>query len=183
VFDTDIVDSPVKAGIRLLYSDSWRVYPKFDAYLCRIQCFNSSICPIVERKFRVSKKSEEDILDQAESFLEDAIANIQPMIDGFKRLVDEKVDQWVAVIQKICAENRLPKKLADQIIALANNAQFLATVSCKEIKTMYDIVNLLTYYASHHPEVSDAHREHIFHIAGNIMVHNDHRCTSCGGRV
>lgn len=182
-FDSKVADSPVRAGLRLLYSDSWSVYPRFDSYICRIQCFNSAIAPIESRKFRVSKKSETEILIQAEEFIKSAVERIGPMIDGFKLLEKEKVDNWISMVKRVCEENRLPKKLNDQICAMANDPQFLATVTNQKVETMYDLVNLLTYVATHHPELTDSHREHLFAISGNIMLNNDIRCGSCGGKL
>jgi hypothetical protein len=182
-FDTHIVDSPVRAGLRILFSDSWSVYPRFDSYICRIQCLNSAITPIEKRKFRVSKKSETDILLQAQSFIDTAVKNIKPMIEGFEKLENEQVENWLSLVKKICQENKLPKKLQDMISLTANDPQFLATVSNKKIETMHDMVNLLTYVATHHPELTAVNRENLFSIAGHIMLHHDTRCDSCGGTL
>lgn len=182
-FATNVNDSPVRAGVRILYSDSWAVFPRFDAYLCRIACFNSAITPIVSKKFRISKKSDSDVLIQAQEFIEEAMSQIQPMIDGFEDLQKIKVEKWASLVKRVCEENRLPKKIYDLIIEMASDPQFLATVTNQRIETMYDLVNLLTYFATHHPEITDAHREHIFSISGNIMLYQDTRCNSCGGRT
>jgi hypothetical protein len=180
-YDTHIVDSPVRAGLRVLYSDAWSVFPKFDSYLCRIACFNSAITPISSKKFRVSGKSSGELVEQSREYVREAITQIQPMLDGFAHLAEVEVTNFISLIGKICAENGLPKKLRTLIIESVDNQQFKATVS-GEMRTMYDVINLLTWVASH-ANVTDAHREHLFAIAGSAMVHNTTRCDSCGGAV
>jgi hypothetical protein len=180
-YDTHVVDSPVRAGLRVLYSDAWSVFPRFDSYLCRIACFNSAITPIVSKKFRVSGKSSTELIEQSKEYVTEAVGNIQPMLDGFARLAEVEVTNFISLIGKICAENNLPKKLKTLIIESVDNQQFKATVS-GEMRTMYDVINLLTWVASH-ANVTDAHREHLFAIAGSAMVHNTTRCDSCGGSI
>jgi hypothetical protein len=180
-YDTHIVDSPVRAGLRVLYSDAWSVFPRFDSYLCRIACMNSAITPISSKKFRVSGKSGSELIEQSKEYVTAAVQQIQPMIDGFAHLAEIEVTNFISLIGKICAENNLPKKLKNLIIESVDHQQFKATVS-GEMRTMYDVINLLTWVASH-ADITDAHREHLFAIAGSAMVHNTTRCDSCGGSI
>lgn len=180
-YDTHIVDSPVRAGLRVLYSDAWSIFPKFDSYLCRIACLNSAITPITSKKFRVSGKSSGELVEQSREYVKEAVSQIEPMISGFANLAEIEVSNFISLIGKICAENGLPKKLRTLIIESVDNQQFKSTVS-GEMRTMYDVINLLTWVASH-TDVTDAHREHLFAIAGSAMVHNTTRCDSCGGAV
>lgn len=180
-YDTHIVDSPVRAGLRVLYSDAWSVFPRFDSYLCRIACLNSAITPISSKKFRVSGKSSAELIEQSQEYVTEAFAQVQPMLDGFANLAEIEVTNFISLIGKICAENGLPKKLKNLIIESVDNQQFKSTVS-GEMRTMYDVINLLTWVASH-ANVTEAHREHLFAIAGSAMVHNTTRCDSCGGAV
>lgn len=180
-YDTHIVDSPVRAGLRVLYSDAWSVFPRFDSYLCRIACLNSAITPISSKKFRVSGKSSAELVEQSQAYVNEAIAQVRPMIDGFANLAEIEVTNFISLIGKICAENGLPKKLKNLIVESVDHQGFRSTVS-GEMRTMYDVINLLTWVASH-ADVTDAHREHLFAIAGSAMTHNTTRCDSCGGAV
>lgn len=180
-YDTHIVDSPVRAGLRVLYSDAWSAFPRFDSYLCRIACMNSAITPISSKKFRVSGKSSGELIEQSKEYVTTAISQIQPMLDGFAELAEIEVTNFISLIGRICAENSLPKKLKNLIIESVDNQQFKSTVS-GEMRTMYDVINLLTWVASH-ADVTDAHREHLFAIAGSAMVNKTTRCESCGGSV
>jgi len=180
-YDTHIVDSEVRAGLRVVYSDAWSVFPKFDSYLCRIACLNSAVTPIVSRKFRVNGKSSSELIEQSREYITSAVGQIQPMLDGFANLANIEITNFISLIGKICTENGLPNKLKNLILESVDNQQFKSTVS-GEMRTMYDVINLLTWVASH-ANLTDAHREHLFAIAGSAMVHNTTRCDSCGGSV
>jgi hypothetical protein len=182
-FDQSIVDSPVKAGIRMLYSDSWSIAPKFDSYLCRIECFNSAIAPIMNRKFRMANKSENEILEQTKMFVEQSVKQIPIMLKGFEDLNNQKVDNWTSLVRRICVENQLPHKLCEKLIIYADKPQFKATVTNKKIATMYDVINLFTYVGTHDTMITPEQREHLFSIAGNCMLTKSTRCVSCGGSV
>lgn len=181
LYDTHVVDSPVRAGLRVVYSDSWSVAPKFDSYLCRIACFNSAITPIANKKFRVNGKSSIEIVQQCVEYIDTAIAQIQPMIDGFAELANQEITNFISLIARICSENGLPNKIRELIIASVDNQQYQSTVS-GEMRTMYDVINLITWVASH-SDITDEHKEHLFAIAGSVMVHNTIRCDSCGGSI
>lgn len=180
--DRTVVNSPVHAGLRMLFSDSWSVFPKFDAYLCRIECLNAAFAPLSSKKFRVAGHSRQEVLDQAEEFATESVARIPDMIDGFAALVDQPVDHPLQVIRKICAENRLPKKIVDLLLETILDPVYRSTLPGGEVESMHDIVNLFTFVATHKSaHLPEIHREHLFEISGSIMLYNQTRCVSCGG--
>jgi len=181
-FDQNVIDSPVRGGIRIVHSDSWSVFPRFDAYLYRVLCTNGLISPLEHRKFRVSGKSEDDVLEQVKEFVTIALQQIPAMFDGFLALEGLKIENFTAMIRKICVENRLPKKIREILVETSVTPEFKATIR-NNIHTMYDLVNLFTYVASHNTDLSEAHREHLHEIAGNMTLHQSTRCGSCGGSV
>lgn len=181
-FDQTIIDSPVRGGLRVVHSDAWTVFPRFDAYLYRVLCTNGLISPLEHRKFRVSGKSESEVLDQVREFVSIALQQIPAMFEGFLALEDLKVENFVSFIRKICLENKLPKKIREILIETSATPEFKSTVR-GGIKTMYDVVNLLTYVASHNDSLSEAHREHLHSIAGSLTLTQSARCNSCGGAV
>lgn len=182
-YDTDVIDSKVKAGIRLLYSDSWKVYPRFDASLCRIACFNSALAPLTKRSFRVSGKNEQEIIDYAVSLTRESIAKIPEMLSGFALLDREPIENFLVYLKSVCRDNKIPKSVQQTLIEAASSPEFLATASRSHIETLYDVANLFTYVASHVRNLGDNHRDMLFSVAGNLMLTQDHRCGSCGTTI
>jgi hypothetical protein len=182
-FDKQIVDSGVRGGLRFLHSDSWSLFPRFDTYIYRVLCTNGAVSPLEHKKFRVSGKSELEILTQVRSYVKTSLEQIPTMLEGFLESQNVVVDNFVALIGRICVENKLPKKLRDLLVNTAATPEFLSTIQGQKITTLHDIVNLFSYVASHSKSISAEHREHLASIAGNIMLHNSTRCVSCGGVV
>lgn len=181
--DQTIIDSPVRGGLRTLHSDSWKVFPRFDTYIYRVICTNGAISPLSHKKFRVSGKSEFEILDQVRSFTQQSLEQIPQMFEGFLLLEKTEVDNAAHLIRRICSENKLPKKVADLLIESMENPWYQETVR-GPIQSMYDVVNLITWVASHNSdELTESVREHLFAIGGNLMLHQSTRCNSCGGVV
>jgi hypothetical protein len=181
-FDQDVIDSPVRGGLRTVHADSWSVFPRFDTYLYRVICTNGALSPLSHRKFRVSGKSEDEILQQVKEFVTISLQQIPDMFNGFLALENSHVDNYRNLVRKVCLENKLPRKVRELIEDTASDPLFLSTIR-GSINSMYDVVNLLTYVASHSQEISETHAEHLLSIAGNIMLHNSIRCVSCGGVV
>lgn len=182
-FDTKIVDSVVQGGMKFIFSDSWSVFPSFDTYLYRLVCSNGMTSPVRGNKLRVSGKSKTEIMSVAKDFIEKSVLQIPDMIDGLQALVDDEVTNVASTIRRICLENRLPNKLYVTLMEWAERQEFLATIPHNRIQTMHDIINLLTYVASHNRDISDDHREHLFNIGGSAALHHTTRCGSCGSSV
>lgn len=181
-FETNVKDSLVRAGIRFLHSDTWNLFPRFDSYLCRIACLNSTLAPLAHKKFRVANKSESEVLDQVRGFVKDSLDQIPLMIQGFGELADETVDNFVGVITNICHKNKIPKKIKNILIETSRSPLFLSTISHTSITNLYDLVNLFTYVATH-IDGARTHREQLMMIAGNLMLNKSDTCSTCGNEI
>jgi hypothetical protein len=181
-YNQHVVDSEVRGGMKMVFSDSWTVAPRFDTYLYRVLCLNGMVSPLEARKFRISGKGEDEILEQVREFVKISLEHIPNMYHGFLALEQEQVHNFISLLRKICKENKLPKKIADLLIETADSPEFKSTIR-NRINSMYDIVNLLTYVGTHNHVISEQHREHLMEIAGNITLKGDTRCTSCGSSI
>jgi hypothetical protein len=147
-YTQDVVDSEIRGGLRMVYSDAWTVAPKFDTYLYRVRCTNGLVSPIAGRKFRVAGKSEMELIQQVREYVAVSLDQMPNMFAGFLDLELQKVDNWIATVRKICLENKLPKKVADILVATADMIEFKMTIR-GGIHSMHDVVNLFTYVATH----------------------------------
>ena len=181
-FTQHVVDSEIRGGLRIVYSDSWAMTPKFDTYLYRVMCTNGLVSPLAGKKFRIAGKSEEELLSQVREYIKTSLEQMPTMFQGFLDLEEQKVENWIATVRKIILENKLPKKLADILIMTADTVEFKMTIRGR-IESMHDIVNLITYVGTHNREISDAHREALMEIAGHMTVHSAARCYGCGSKV
>lgn len=180
---TEIEDSPVYGGVRFIHSDSWNVFPRFDSYLLRLICTNGMTSPLHNQKFRVSGKSPTEILHNSEELVLKAIDQVPMMLSGFASLQKEKIDNYRSIVRKICQENKLPNKLMNVLLDAAEKPEFKTTISDRQITSMFDVINLITFVASHNSEISDSHREHLLSIAGSAALLHTTRCESCGGNL
>lgn len=171
------------AGLSLVHSDSWMVAPRFDSYLLRLVCTNGQTRPVSGRKFRVTGSDREGILEQVGQFTEISVENLELMIAGYERLRDQHVDNVARIVQRICQENNLPSKVREALILTMQSPTFLATMPESNMGTMFDVVNLLTWVATHNQEIPDNHRMHLREIAGSISATGETRCESCGSSV
>jgi hypothetical protein len=76
-----------------------------------------------------------------------------------------------------------PQRLANNLLDTAGNQSFLNTLPGNRLSTMFDIVNLLTYVASHEGEVTDANREALLEAGGQIALSHADRCGTCGSNL
>lgn len=171
------------AGLALVHSDSWVVAPRFDSFLLRLVCTNGQTRPVTGRKFRVSGNDRESILEQVGQFTEIAVDQLEQMIRGYELLRHNRVENASRIISRICQENKLPSKVREALILAQSSPNFLATLDEDAMSTMFGIVNLLTWVATHNLEVSEGHRNHLREIAGQISATGDTRCDSCGSAV
>lgn len=181
--EAKVIDSPVQGGIRFLFSDSWKTFPKFDTYLYRLICTNGMVSPVQQGKFRVSGKSRDEVLSETKEFVLRSVDQIPKMIEGFAILAEDEISNISLALKKICNENGLPNKIYNMLMEWSTKPDFLATVPNHEISDMYGIINLITYVASHNTDLSESHREHLFAIGGNAALNHTTRCGSCGGSV
>lgn len=182
-FDTKVVDSIVQGGMKFIFSDSWSVFPSFDTYLYRLVCSNGMTSPVKGNKLRVSGKSRGEIISVAKDFISKSVLQIPAMIEGLQSLADHEVSNVAATLKKICLENRLPNKIYIMLMEWSQKQDFLATIPDGNITTMHDIINLITYVASHNRDITEDHREHLFNIGGSAALHQTTRCVSCGSTV
>lgn len=171
------------AGLSLVHSDAWVVAPRFDSYMLRLVCTNGMTTPVTGRKFRVSGSDRESILEQVGQFTDIAVDNLASMIQGYERLRDQTVQNVSRLIDRICKENRLPSKVREVLILTQTSQGFLSTMNSSTLDSMHDVVNLLTWVATHNSEINESHRQHLREIAGNISTTGNTRCDSCGSAV
>lgn len=179
----EVLGSEVRGGIRVVYSDSWNVFPKFDTYLYRLICSNGMMAPLSHTKFRVSGKSSKEILTNIDKYASNSLERLNDMLDGFVHLQEQKIDKTNTTIKRICNENKLPKKVSRILIDWSEKPEFLATIRNSRISDMHDLVNLFTYVGSHNFALTDEVRERLMTIGGHAALYNTTRCTSCGGVV
>lgn len=170
-------------GLSVVHSDSWHVAPRFDTFALRLACTNGMTVPVAGRKFRVSGKSEEDLFIQVEEFSQAAFEQIAALAAGFEALRSQRVENVNKLINKICQENKLPRKVREILLSTLGSASFLATLTDGNVSSMYDVANLLTWVGSHSTELSEDHRLHLQMIAGSISTTGDTRCSHCGSTV
>lgn len=182
-YDTTVVDSIVQGGMKFVFSDSWSVFPSFDTYLYRLVCSNGMTSPVRGNKLRVSGKSKAEIISVAKDFISKSVLQIPAMIEGLQSLADHEISNVPATLRKICLENRLPNKIYIMLMEWSQKQDFLATIPDGSITTMHDIINLITYVASHNRDITEDHREHLFNIGGSAALHQTTRCISCGSTV
>ncbi len=181
-FDTTVGNSQVRAGLRVRFSDSWAVTPRFDSYLCRIACMNSALVGLSDRKFRVSGHSAGELIAQTREFSHEALLAVPNMVHGFELLLEQKVTNYVNVVTRICAENKIPRKVRQMLLEAAHDSEFRRTLENDNLGTMYDITNLFTFVASHWQDaLTEANILQLFEVAGNLMLTEQQRCGSCGG--
>lgn len=179
-WDTEVLDSPIRAGIRLVHSDAWAVFPRFDAYLWRLVCSNGMVEGLDNMKFRVSGKNEQEIITNVRSYVAQSIEKIPAMIEGFAALANHRVEALIPTIRRIAKEWNLSQKVVNILIEVAQGHPFLSTISNREIRNMNDLVNLFTYVGSHNDQISPAVRERLLEIGGALTLDEHHRCVSCG---
>lgn len=182
-FDTKVVDSVVQGGMKFVFSDSWSVFPSFDTYLYRLICSNGMTSPVRGNKLRVSGKSKHEIIAVAKDFIQKSVLQIPDMISGLQMLADDEVTNVPSTVRRICLENRLPNKIYTMLLEWSDKQDFLATIPNHRISTMHDIINLITYVASHNTDLTEEHRDHLFNIGGSAALHHTTRCNSCGSSV
>lgn len=182
-YDTKVVDSVVQGGMKFIFSDSWSVFPSFDTYLYRLICSNGMTSPVRGNKLRVSGKSRGEIISVSKEFISKSVLQIPDMIAGLQMLADDEVTNVASTIRRICLENRLPNKIYTILMEWSDRQDFLATIPNHRVQTMHDIINLITYVASHHRDITEDHRDHLFNIGGSAALHHTTRCTSCGSSV
>ena len=173
----------VYGGLRLIYSDSWSVFPRFDAFLWRELCSNGMIEPINSRKFRVSGGTTEEILRQVEEFAQISLEKLPDMIKAFKALLGEVVKNWETTLNRICIEHKVPNKVRERIRFWAVQPEFLITISNEKIENMHDLVNLITYAGTHDYELTEDNREALLEIAAYLVMSHEDRCGSCGSAI
>ena len=170
-------------GIKVVYSDSWRVHPTIDSYIWREICSNGMINEIEKKKFRVTGSSHDDVIRQVRDFSRIAIEKIPDLFDSFENLLTEQVSDYVKTIRMIVLEYKLPNKVFDRLMFWAVSPDFLETISGGKITNMNDIVNLITYAGSHDGELTDEIRNRLLEIGGNLTLSHHERCGTCGSAV
>jgi hypothetical protein len=180
-YQESIDGSNLFGGMRVSFSDSWVRNPVLDTYIWRELCSNGMIDELDGHKFRVSGKSEDQILAQIADYASLSLEKIPVLFDNFKKLLLESVDDYQKIVARICTEYRLPSKVKDRLLYYAVDPNFLITISNQEIVNMHDIVNLLTYVGTHDVEgTTEENRERLLSIAGSLTLSHDERCGSCG---
>lgn len=169
-------------GLKVVFSESWSVFPQFDAYIWRELCANGMIDTLQGHKFRVSGKNEQQILEQVDAFAKLSIAKLPELYENFEKLLTESVGDYKKLIFRLCQEYKLPNKVRERLLFWAEQPEFLITISNQKIENMHDIVNLVTYAASHDtpPTMSPENAAVLMAIAGSITQKHDDRCGSCG---
>lgn len=169
-------------GVKTVFSESWSVFPQLDAYIWRELCSNGMIDTLDGHKFRVSGKNEDQILAQVDSFARLSLEKLPELFENFEKLLGENVADYKKMIARIATEYRLPNKVKDRLLFWAEQPEFLITISNQEISNMHDIVNLITYAASHDspPSLSEDNAATLMGIAGSITLKHEERCGSCG---
>lgn len=179
----EVQGSTVAGGIRVVHSDSWAVSPRFDTYLYRVLCSNGMVSPLEGHKMRISGKSSTEILETAGEFAASAEHKIEEMIEGFEATGEIEVPNPIQMIHHVRNEFGLPARLGNRLLETGGQGTFLNTLPDNRISTMFDIVNLLTYVASHDTEITDDNRERLLEIGGQISLSHAERCGVCGSNL
>lgn len=184
-FEDDFGGSTIKGGIRFIHSDSWNGESpiRFQSIVYREKGDSLMILDTVSRKFRVSKKSEGDILSQSTEFSREASKHIQKMIDGLRASLDEHVERPESVIRRICKEAGLPKKVQNILIDQLTDTNYLATIGGSEPQNMHDVIALFMFVGTHNANISFGNSEQLLSIAGDLAVDHHKRCDRCGHTV
>jgi hypothetical protein len=173
--------SKVAGGVKFNHADSWlgTVPISFDAFLHRELGDTGMTVKITDRRFRVSGKSEGEILKQGVEFAHTALALVPDMIEGYKKTVEEPVDHPELLIRRICREDKVPKKVTEKVVYWLNNPLFLETVDGK-VNTMFDVINAFQFTGTHDSDLSHDNSELLLDIAGNLAINHHARCVDCG---
>lgn len=179
-YKESIDGSNLFGGLKVAYSDAWAIFPSIDAYIWRELCTNGMIDKLDGHKFRVSGKTEDQILSQITSYAQLSLEKIPTLFANFEKLLEEKVDDYKKMIARICVEYKLPNKVRERLLFWAEQIEFLMTISGQKIENMHDIVNLITWTGSHDAELSQENRNLLLEIGGSLTLKHDERCGSCG---
>lgn len=178
-----LIEDNIFGGVKVSFSQSWAKSPGFDALIWREICANGMTSNIKSKKFRVAKKSEEEIIHQAGHFSQLALEQIPDMIEGYVHLAAEKITAPRKIVRSICKSFGIPKKILNILLEEMDNPLFLSTIPDQTVSDMSDIINLLTWVGTHNTIIPDAWRSNLQDIAGSIsLAHHDY-CGSCGNVV
>lgn len=177
----EVGGSKVFGGVKFNHSDSWfgTTPISFEAFLYRELGETGMTVKITDRRFRVSGKTETEILKQGVEFAHAALALVPQMIDGYKETVKEKIDHPELVIRRICRENKVAKKVTESVVYWLSNPLFLETVDGK-VDTMFDVINAFQFTGTHDQQLSHENSEVLLDIAGNLAINHHTRCVDCG---
>jgi len=179
----EVMGSTVAGGLRVVHSDGWSVAPRFDTYLYRILCSNGMVSPLEGHKMRISGKNSAEILSRVGEFATNAEHKIDEMIEGFEATGAIEVPNPAQMIGHIQNEFGFPQRLANVLHETALQGDFLRTIPGTGLSTMFDIINLLTYVASHDGDVTDSNRERLLEVGGQITLSHADRCGTCGSNL
>lgn len=178
-----LLEDNIFGGIKAVFSESWSRSPSFNALLWREICSNGMTSTIKSKKFRIAKKSEEEIIHQATHFAGLAMEQIPDMIEGYVHLAAERVTQPRKTVTSLCKQFGVPKKILNILLAEMDNPIFLATIPDQLVQNMSDIINLLTWVGTHNVDIPEAWRSALQDMAGAISLDHRDYCGSCGNVV
>lgn len=176
----EVGGSPLFGGLKVGHSDSWGRGNKFETYLWRQICSNGMVAEVDSRQFRLSGKTEGEILRQTEDFVELAAQQIPAMFESYLALQQHKVENALNTIRCICQTHKLSNKIQNILFDTAEQQAFLMTLPNGQLETMHDIINLFTWVGSHNMELSEDIRQQLLVLAGRITLDDDARRDPCG---
>ena len=110
-------------GVRVLYSDCFKITPRFDGVLYSKGKKSLFAYPTTGRKFRVAGSTIPQVFEQIEEFLDLSIEGLNiSLLPSLKTLAHDTVEKNVSsVINNMCAEMRFSKKIKDEVSSWFGN--------------------------------------------------------------
>jgi hypothetical protein len=179
-YQNSLDGSNLYGGLKVVFSETWSVFPQFDAYIWRELCSNGMVNELEGHKFRVNGKDPDQVIEQIETFAKLSLDKLPELFDNFNKLLTESVGDPRKLIARICAERRLSNKIRERLYFWSEQIEFLITITDQQITNMNDVVNLITWVASHDAVLSQDNKDLLMGIAGNLTMAHDDRCNSCG---
>jgi len=179
----NLLESKIFGGVKVKFSDSWGFSPSFDALIWREICANGMTSNLRSKKFRMSGKSEDEIIHQAKYFTGLALESLPDMVEGYMHLAEEKVENPRRLVTSMAAQLGIPQKVIKILLDTMDNSEFLSTIPDGKITDMSDVINLLTWVGTHNTALSEDWLDKLQGFAGKIALDHHEYCGSCGNVV
>lgn len=114
----DVGNNKYHYGVRVLYSDCFKITPRFDGVLVSLEKDGATLAyPTTKRKFRVAGSTITGVFDQIEEFLDLSLGGLSDkLVPAFQEMSgDSTLISVESFVGQLCAELRLSRKANSEI--------------------------------------------------------------------